>query len=198
MLTWYIRKNVRGNWTFERALEVAKKCKTRSEFQYGVGNKSAYGAAQKNGWLPLMYSHIEEVRKPKGIGLNKSQRRSQKYTSRVEFEEQSSTAYGYALRKKNMDDICSHMEHIGNRAKRCIYVIYSEEQKKAYIGLTFSFKKRMLEHQEWSWKIDTRTGHLFRHTIQKTNKVRRCIRSRQLEAEYVTKYQNKGSSYSTM
>lgn len=182
-----------GYWTFERALEVAKKCKTRSEFQYGVGNKSAYGAAQKNGWLPLMYSHIEEVRKPKGYWTEQKVRdEAQKYTSRVEFEEQSSTAYGYALRNKMMDDICSHMEHIGNRAKRCIYVIYSEEQNKAYIGLTFSFKKRMLEHQNGHGRS---TQELVTYSDTRYKKLTKYVdasEAAKLEAEYVTEYQNKG------
>ncbi|WP_367971659.1 GIY-YIG nuclease family protein [Vibrio scophthalmi] len=186
-------KKQSGYWTFARALEVAKKCKTPSEFQYGTGNKGAYGAAQKNGWLPRMYAHIEEVRKPKGFWTEERVRQEAlKYKSRMEFEKNCSSAYGYALRHKLMDDICSHMEHIGNRAKRCIYAIFSVERNEAYVGLTFSFQKRMLEHKNG---YGHSTKELVTYPDTKYEKLTKYIDASlaaQLESEYVQKYRDKG------
>ncbi len=46
-----------GYWTKERCQKEAKKYKTKEEFR--KGNKSAHGAAQKNGWLDEICSHME-------------------------------------------------------------------------------------------------------------------------------------------
>ncbi len=182
-----------GYWNFDKCLEVAKTCKTRSEFQYGVGNKSAYGAAQKNGWLKDMYQHIEEVRKPRGYWtLDKVKAEAKKYSSRVDFENSSATAYGFALKHKVMDDVCSHMEHIGNRASRCIYAIFSLKENEAYIGLTFSFQKRMLEHKNGHGRS---TAKLVTYPDTKFIQLTDYIEAEQaaeLEAKFVIEYSDKG------
>ncbi|KYN80443.1 hypothetical protein ATY36_20355 [Vibrio cidicii] len=183
----------KGYWNYENCLAVAKQCKTRSEFQYGTGNKSAYGAAQKNGWLSDMYQHIEDTRKPKGYwSVERVKAKATKYSSRVDFENNAPTAYGIALREKIMDDICTHMESIGDRANRCIYVIHSIEKNQAYIGLTFSFTKRMVEHKNGHSRS---TAMLVKYAdteyVQLTDYVP-AKEAAKLEAHFVQVYMEKG------
>ncbi|MCK9471591.1 MAG: hypothetical protein M0Q88_07555 [Bacilli bacterium] len=70
---------------------------------------------------------------------------SLKCKTKKEFKYFNATAYTTAYKKGWLDDICSHMDKIGNLYKRCIYVVLFYD-KSAYIGLTFNYKNRILQH----------------------------------------------------
>jgi predicted GIY-YIG superfamily endonuclease len=67
-----------------------------------------------------------------------------KYTSRKELRENCSSVY-YIIWKNKWSQLFSHMELLGNRLKRLIYV-YEFTNNTCYIGLTGNIKKRQLEH----------------------------------------------------
>lgn len=68
-----------------------------------------------------------------------------KYRTRTEFQEKSDSAYTYALRHGFLDDICGHMEVIGNMQRRCIYA-FEFEDNHVYVGLTCNIRRREHSH----------------------------------------------------
>jgi hypothetical protein len=69
------------------------------------------------------------------------QKEAEKYGNRGEFQKKSPNAYSSALRKGIMDDVTQHMELLGNRYNRMIYV-YEFPDNYFYVGLTYTQKKR--------------------------------------------------------
>lgn len=71
------------------------------------------------------------------------------FTSRSEFEKQSPGEYYKALRMSWLDEICAHMNVVGNRYRRCIYAYLFEQGglKYVYVGLTGNLEKRDQEHK---------------------------------------------------
>lgn len=70
-------------------------------------------------------------------------------TKRSEFALKYKGEYYKALRMGWMDEICAHMDVIGNHYKRCIYAYIFEYngQKYIYVGLTGNLIKRDKEHR---------------------------------------------------
>jgi len=71
---------------------------------------------------------------------------SLKYKSRSEFKQKSNGAYKYANKNGILDDVCSHMEIIGNRYNRFIYKLIFPDINSIYIGLTYNFEERKNHH----------------------------------------------------
>lgn len=68
---------------------------------------------------------------------------------RSEFAKEHKGEYFAALRNGWLDDICGHMEIVGNHYKRCIYAYEFEDingYKYVYVGLTDDIKTRDLLH----------------------------------------------------
>lgn len=97
-------------WTFEKCLDEAKKCKTRSEF-YNTNN-SAYNSARKKGWLNKVCSHMKKKKiKHKGYWtLEKSKGEALKYKTKMEFYKKSSGAYMALLRNGLLNIVCKNMK----------------------------------------------------------------------------------------
>jgi len=84
-----------------------------------------------------------------------------KYNKRSQFKRYSCGAYVACKRHGWLDNVCSHMKHIGNRFNRLVYV-YEFDDKSVYIGLTFDINERDKKH-----KRDRRSS-VYKH-IKKTN-----------------------------
>lgn len=69
-----------------------------------------------------------------------------KYSTRVEFKNNSSGAYGYALRHGIIDDVCKHMKVVGDKYHRFIYKLIFPNINSIYIGLTYNFEERKNSH----------------------------------------------------
>ena len=71
------------------------------------------------------------------------------FTSRSDFEKYRPGEYYKALRLGCLDEICAHMNVVGNRYKRCIYAYLFEQDslKHVYVGLTGNIVKRDKEHK---------------------------------------------------
>jgi predicted GIY-YIG superfamily endonuclease len=67
-----------------------------------------------------------------------------KYTSRHEFQKNSG-AYFAAWARGWLDEICKHMDAMGNQYKRLIYV-FEFADHSAYVGLTYNHKSRLNNH----------------------------------------------------
>jgi predicted GIY-YIG superfamily endonuclease len=68
------------------------------------------------------------------------------YNTRRDWNKGSPHHYDFAYRHKFMDECTSHMERLGSKSHRCIYFIKITIEKAIYVGLTFDFKKRIIEH----------------------------------------------------
>lgn len=75
---------------------------------------------------------------------------AKQYTNKKEFRDKDSATYAIVIRRKLGDRAFSHMEHIGNKYYRCVYVYKFSEYKTCYIGLTYNLKKRDLQHRNIS------------------------------------------------
>jgi len=69
-----------------------------------------------------------------------------KYNTRNEFKDNSSGAYGYALKYKILDSVSKHMVIMGNKYNRFIYKIIFPKINSIYIGLTYNFNERKNSH----------------------------------------------------
>ena len=100
-----------GHWNnIENCKEDAVEYKTRSDFK--KGNRGAYKACWRNGWLDEVCSHMEQIRKPDGYWEVKEncKEESLKYKTRSEFCEGNRGAYKACRRNGWMDEVCSHMK----------------------------------------------------------------------------------------
>ena len=135
-----------GYWNIkENCLQESLKYKTRVEFQ--KGSKGAYLATRRNGWLDDICGHMERLRKPNGHWDIKEncKKEALKYKTRKEFHKGSPGPYNSSRINGWMDDICKHMQVVGNLKNRGIYV-FEFEDNHAYVGLTSNFKKRYNKH----------------------------------------------------
>ena len=137
---------IQQTWTKEMCAAEAAKFSTRSAFVYG--SRKAYKAAHQNGWLDELCTHMHFLRKPGGYWTKeRCAEVARGYSVRKEFEQQDKGCYIYALRRGWLDEICSHMERQGSRIDRYIYIIFSREQRRAYVGLTFNKEDRLRQHK---------------------------------------------------
>jgi hypothetical protein len=97
-----VRKLPANTWDKESCRLEALKFNRRWEF--GVKNKGAYTAAQKNGWLDDICSHMSYQNKARTE--ESLQAEANLYSSRTEFAHHSPNAYRVAVRRKLLDKIC--------------------------------------------------------------------------------------------
>ena len=71
------------------------------------------------------------------------------FSSRSEFAKYRPGEYAKAMRLGCLDEICAHMQVVGNHYKRCIYAYVFEQAdyKHVYVGLTGNMLKRDKEHR---------------------------------------------------
>jgi len=98
----------RNHWSRDSCYQVALNYKSRSQFKNNSG--SAYSAAIKNGWVDEICSHMQQLQKSNGYWtIEKCHEEALKFTSTKDFRINSSAAYAAALKKKCINEICSHM-----------------------------------------------------------------------------------------
>jgi hypothetical protein len=129
------------HWTSDSALLLAKKCKSRKEFRSKYPN--AYSITKRKNWDHIVMAHLPETKQK--WNFDNCQKEAEKYNTRTEFNKGSGGAYMYAIKNKFLDEICGHMEVLGNENKRMIYA-YEFSDGYAYVGLTYNEKKRQYEH----------------------------------------------------
>ena len=121
-----------------------------------------------------------------------------KYNSRMEFKNSKDDgwAYHYAVKNRFIDEACSHMEAVGNKYYRCIYVYEIPENKTCYVGLTYSLHRRHLQHQNPKFysainEYCKKENIKLPQPIQKTDYLPKAEAS-EMEKYYVNEYKNKG------
>jgi predicted GIY-YIG superfamily endonuclease len=133
----------RKNWSKSECQIEALKYKTRNEFI--AGNRKAYRASSKKGWLDEICIHMKSPYKINYWTKERCAEIASKCSSRKEFQKKSRVAYNKSLKNDWLDEICSHMSLVGNLYKRSIYAIEFPDNK-VYVGLSYNIKKRFTRH----------------------------------------------------
>ena len=143
----YVQKPA-GYWTKSRCHSLSKKFQHRNDFY--KNEPSAYRAAQRNGWLDDICSHMTYQVLPRHYWTKALvAKEALKYSSRKDFDNAPNGAYSAAQANGWLDDICSHMTIADHGWLHCIYAIYNKRLNKAYIGQTRqAFDVRMEQHQK--------------------------------------------------
>jgi predicted GIY-YIG superfamily endonuclease len=93
-------------------------------------------------------NNLVKKRNPKNYWTKeKCQEEALKYKTRSDFNKGSLSAYCKAWDCKWLDDICSHMDIIGNHYNRCIYS-YEFNDNHVYVGLTYNIEERKKQHNK--------------------------------------------------
>jgi hypothetical protein len=132
-----------SDWTKDEILKEARKCKTRTEFKKRFGG--AVAAAVKFGIYEKACAHMVGIVKWTNQMI---QQEALKYNTRTEFKLKNGAAYIAASRRGILDEVCSHMKKVGNRFKRCVYLI--KHVNKRYVGITYNIDKRRHRRPEIS------------------------------------------------
>ena len=74
---------------------------------------------------------------------------SKKYKNKKELRENNYGLWCFISKNKLIEEACSHMEKLGNHAKRYIYAYEFEidSKKYVYVGLSYNVKKRHVQHK---------------------------------------------------
>lgn len=160
-------------------------------------NPSVYDVAKRRGLINDLCKHMEKYFH-ENITIEEAIKVAQKYDSRMGLKnsKEDSWAYYYGVRNKCLDEICKHMDVVGNKYYRCIYAYEINETKTCYVGLTYSLHNRHLQH------LDTKcysaineycliNGYKLPEPIQKTEYLPKDKAS-EMERYYVKFYKEKG------
>tara|TARA_R110000744_G_scaffold11112_3_gene34037 strand:- start:765 stop:1934 length:1170 start_codon:yes stop_codon:yes gene_type:complete len=175
----------RPTYNYEKVSETAGQYKTKGEFV--KHDEPSYRWALRNNVLDDVCSHMEYIRKYWDFDSVLDE--AKKYKTRTEFHKQNTGAYEWALRADILDSVCNHMEIKGHKYKRALYV-YEFENNSAYIGLTFDYHKRDLEHR--------RRGRVFQElkkTSAKFIKLNKWMSAKDAQVEernLIEKYEKEG------
>ena len=177
--------------TKEKCAKEAIKYESKTEFQ--KHSPGVWKAANKNGWLDEICSHMEFRWQRKWDTKEKCAKEAIKYKSKTEFQKHSPGAWKAANRYDWLDEICSHMVIYGNLFKRCIYA-FEFSDMSVYIGLTDNIKRRERQH------LKSSNSAVYKH-IRKTSliPILQILHeytdkelAKILEEFYIEDYRNKG------
>lgn len=155
---------VRRRYTEQDIAEIASIYDDYYSFRENYPNLCAIAISR--GIIDRICSHMSiqrKVSKKYDEPLNKENCiiRAQKYRTRSAFQKsEDGRFYNYALRNGFLDEICGHMERIGNLSLRCIYVATFSDNH-AYIGLTGNADNR------WKAHLRSKQSAIYKH-MQKT------------------------------
>lgn len=142
-------------WTYEEALEDAKKYETLADF---AKNSKAYHQSRENGWIEDFKKFLDH-----SITWSKEMaaEEASKYSTKRDFKEKSPKAYSAAHRNGWIEEITKHMDVLGDKFNRMVYV-YEFPDKHVYVGLTFDKMRRNYSH------LDTEklTSPVAKHIIE--------------------------------
>lgn len=116
-------------WTFELCKAEAKKYKTKLEFR--TNSNAAYNKAEKMKWLKEITQHMTELKKPNGFWtLEKCIDEAKKSKSYIEFQSNSSSAYGASLKNGWLEKIKSYFSDIKKPNGYWTFELCKNEAKK--------------------------------------------------------------------
>lgn len=185
-LIYEIRKP-NGYWTYDRAKAAAKKYNSRKELKKYEGY--CYATIKENSWDELL-DHMKLGHKPSGYWTRERILiEAKKYRTIKEFRRAEQGAYDAAHAMGIMDEVWEGKDVLGHKYKRALYV-WEFDDKSAYIGLTFNYKKRHRDHKKQGpvyRKLKDTKGKFV-----KFNKWYKAKEAKRQEELLIEKYSNEG------
>ena len=130
-------------WTKEKCIKEALKYTIKKEFI--EKSNGAYQASYKYGWSEEVMSHLIGIKRNYWIYKENCKEEALKYNILSDFYNLSPCAYNSSCKYGWIDEITSHMPHLGDKYKRCIYS-YEFNDNSVYIGLTCDLERRNIQH----------------------------------------------------
>jgi predicted GIY-YIG superfamily endonuclease len=122
-------KKPHNYWTKEKCKEKADRYQTKQEFR--INASAAFNKAEKMKWLKEITLHMKEIKKPNGFWtLEKCIIESKKYKSYIEFQSNSSSAYGASLKNGWLKTIQSNFKNIKKPNGYWTFELCETEAKK--------------------------------------------------------------------
>jgi hypothetical protein len=179
-------------WDYENCKCEALKYKSRGEFR--AKSSGAYSSARLNNWLNEICSHMIGRTNPKGYWtIERCRNIALKYNTKKDFATYDKTAYKMAHKRIWIDEICSHMEVLGDKLFRCVYS-YEFPDNSVYVGLTCNLSERNEERKKN--KRDQVTKHISEtNLVPKMKKLTSYIPVKEasnLEIFHIEKYKREG------
>ena len=149
--TWLAEgKKPVGHWNYVNCYKEAKKYKSRSEME--KKSPSAYGVAQKNDWLDDYIWMPQRKKVESKWTKEKVFEIARKFKVKSVWERQEKGCYLAALRAgwiKEMDWFePARIEGFDSFDEpHLVYAYVDEENKRAYVGLTYNIKMRHMRHK---------------------------------------------------
>lgn len=132
-----------GYWQIkENCIVAAMQCASYAEFRRRFSG--ARSAALANGWN-FEIRNLFDKKRQFWDSKEKCRVAARQCKTRSEFQKRYNGAYNRALKDGYLDEICSHMEIVGNLSKRKIYV-FEFEDNYAYVGLSCNPRRRLYSH----------------------------------------------------
>lgn len=136
------RTNIKpSKWDLKACQTEANKYKTLKEFQ--KNSSSAFTMIYRNKWQSLCFGHIYTNRQKWDYKRCKFE--ALKYSNMKAFVTGSSGAHSHAYRKGFLNKITKHMETLGHKYLRQLYV-FEHNDKSVYVGLSYNAKERYKAH----------------------------------------------------
>jgi predicted GIY-YIG superfamily endonuclease len=176
-------------WTKELIIAEAKKYDYRSDFKKKEPN--LYKSIIKGGYAEEAFSHM--LFKPRKWTYEKCIEAAKTCKTKSEFGIKFCGAYATAKSHNWLSDIIKNFEPVGSKVKRCIYA-YEFSDNSVYVGLTFSLKKRNMQHMR---DLDSSVYQHIKETnikpvlVQKTDYID-YKEAAQKEGEILNEYKENG------
>jgi len=143
-----------GYYTEDRVRRSALKFTSTAEW---IKNEPKfYAAAYRQGLMGKTATHLKNPkpitshfkRQPTKLKFTKEEiiSAAKKFNTRKEWNDNDPKNYSFAYHHGFLEECCMHMERLGSMSHRCIYFIKIPVEMSVYVGLTFNYKKRMVEH----------------------------------------------------
>ncbi len=140
------KRKPNGYWTKSRCAQIARKYRTRTEFQkteHGV-----YHRAWVNGWLNDICVHMEFDQLPNGYWSKEHcQEVAHLCKTRDELRQRFPGAYNACHKRNWIDSVCSEMSPQGHKYARYVYEIWSLDKRSVYVGITVNPHERFGHHR---------------------------------------------------
>ena len=122
-------KKPHGFWSKEKCIEEANKYNSKVDFRNH--SSAAYSKAEKNNWLNEICSHMVEIKKPNNFwNLEMCLDEAKQYSTYIEFQKKSSSAYGVALKNNWLKLIQENFKEIKKPNGYWTYELCELEAKK--------------------------------------------------------------------
>lgn len=134
-------------WTMQACAEIAS-CYSDIK-TLASEHRDMVATAYRNGWMPVITSHMNRL--PLGRSrkwtFDACAADARNFTTRTDYRAASPSSYSIAKREGWLDEICSHMRVMGNKARRVVYVIRLNGTRLVYVGLSMDAARRYEAHK---------------------------------------------------